>query len=312
MPPLESPVPARSSVGEVQIRPLRTHEDYRACVALQRLIWGDDFAEEVPPTILKVCQRIGGVAAGAFGRDDALLGFVFGLTGVENGRIVHWSDMLAVHPRARNLGLGKRLKGYQHDVLAAQGVEVMYWSYDPLVARNAHLNLTRLGARVVEYVPDMYGPSVSRLHRGLGTDRFVVAWRVSVDGDGDGDGGREGEAAPGRDGKGVAKRLADGDGADGHGVEGGDPIVNPAGEVPRKLPAGDRLRVLLPADIEVVQARSLEEAAGWRQSTRAAFLAAFAQGYEVTGFRRGAGSAPAHYLLERRRDKGAEGADGAD
>src|SRR5690606_28979184 len=101
---------------------------------------------------------------------------VFGLTGLEHGRLVHWSHMLAVRPEWRDLGVGTRLKAYQREAVARLGVEVIYWSFDPLMARNAHLNLNRLGARVAEYVEDMYGATGSTLHAGLGTDRLVVVW----------------------------------------------------------------------------------------------------------------------------------------
>ena len=74
---------------QIDIRPLRTLDELRACVSLQRETWGNEFTDVVPASILKVSQRVGGVAAGAFDGDDTLLGFVYGLTGVENGRIVH-------------------------------------------------------------------------------------------------------------------------------------------------------------------------------------------------------------------------------
>ena len=76
-----------------------------------------------------------------------MLGFVFGMTGVQDGRLVHWSDLLAVRPEARDRGLGRRLKLYQRSLVAELGVTRMLWTYDPLVARNAHLNLNALGAR---------------------------------------------------------------------------------------------------------------------------------------------------------------------
>src|SRR5581483_6808097 len=138
------------------------------------------FSERVPAALLKVAQRIGGIAAGAFAPDGRIVGFVFGLTGIENGEIVHWSDMLAVHADFRDHGIGRHLKEFQRATLAPLGVTRIYWTFDPLVARNAHLNLNRLGARVVEYVPDMYGAETSSsLHRGVGTDRFVVAWSIN-------------------------------------------------------------------------------------------------------------------------------------
>ena len=42
-----------------------------------------------------------------------MLGFVFGMTGVQEGRLVHWSDLLAVRPEARDRGIGRRLKLFQ-------------------------------------------------------------------------------------------------------------------------------------------------------------------------------------------------------
>jgi predicted GNAT superfamily acetyltransferase len=163
--------------GEIVIRELSSHEDRAACVALQKDTWGRDFQDSVPASILQISQRLGGVSAGAFDGQGQLVGFVFGITGVEHGRIVHWSDMLAVRPEVRNQGVGRRLKEYQRREVARAGGEVIYWTFDPLVARNAHLNFNIFGVRAVEYVRDMYGNTGSELHR-LGTDRLIVAWPV--------------------------------------------------------------------------------------------------------------------------------------
>src|SRR5690348_914527 len=95
------------------IRTLASEDDLRACVALQKLTWGADYDEFVPPSILTVTQKIGGVAAGAFDEDGTMLGFVFGLPGVRGGQIIHWSDMLAVREDARDRGVGQRLKEFQ-------------------------------------------------------------------------------------------------------------------------------------------------------------------------------------------------------
>ncbi|MFL5580890.1 MAG: GNAT family N-acetyltransferase [Gemmatimonadaceae bacterium] len=164
---------------DVTVRRAATHAEYAEVVAIQRETWGADFTEVVPPAILMVAQKIGGVTAAAFAPDGRMLGFVFGLAGVKDGRAVHWSDMLAVRREARGLGIGPRLKAYQRELALAAGATRMYWTYDPLVARNAHVNLVKLGARAVEYVPDMYGASTgSVLHEGIGTDRLVVEWEL--------------------------------------------------------------------------------------------------------------------------------------
>jgi chorismate synthase len=162
----------------VDIRPLASQADLRACVALQRRTWGEDFADVVPGSILKIAARLSGVVAGAFDRGGTLLGFVFGLTGVERGAIVHWSHMLGVAPEAQNQGIGRGLKEFQRLAVAKVGAKTIYWTFDPLVARNAHLNFNVLGVRATDYVQDMYGESASPLHRGIGTDRLIVSWPV--------------------------------------------------------------------------------------------------------------------------------------
>jgi len=167
----------------IVIRRVETQAEYEECVRIQDETWGAGFSERVPSAILKVAQYLGGVTAAAFDGEEAdarILGFVFGMTGVRDGQLVHWSDMLAVRPEARDHGIGRRLKLYQRSLVAQLGVTQILWTFDPLVSRNAHLNLNALGARVTDYVPDMYGADTgSTLHQGIGTDRFVVAWDVS-------------------------------------------------------------------------------------------------------------------------------------
>ena len=160
------------------IRPLTSEADYEACLTLQRATWGDDFRELVPPTILMIAQKAGGIAAGAFEDNGALVGFVFGLTGIRDGRPMHWSHMLAVRADRRDHGIGSLLKRWQAERLRVLSVRSMFWTYDPLGARNAHLNLNHLGAHIVEYVRDMYGTGTrSTTDAVIGSDRAVVEWK---------------------------------------------------------------------------------------------------------------------------------------
>ena len=163
---------------QVEIRALTTLAEMHACVALQSEIWGDGFDGVVPASLLKVATYVGGVVAGAFD-GGALRGFVFGITGVEQGDLVHWSHMLGVSPRAQGQGIGRALKEHQREILRSLGVKRMYWTFDPLVARNAHFNFNVLGVRAKDYVVDMYGAGTSPLHRGIGTDRLIVSWSMN-------------------------------------------------------------------------------------------------------------------------------------
>ena len=216
------------------IRDFTTHADYAACVELQRDTWGRDFNDVVPASIQQVSQKVGGVAAGAFDASGRLVGFVYGMTGVKNGTIVHWSDMLAVRPEAQNAGLGRRLKEHQRKAVAKAGGELIYWTFDPLQARNAHLNFNVFGVRVVEYVRDMYGENTgSDLHRGIGTDRLIVAWPVK-------------KAALERRRKEIAKAAK----------------------------AKNVLRIEVPRDVTNLMKSNPEQARQWRASSRKALMSA--------------------------------------
>lgn len=260
----------------VAIRSLASDADLQRCVELQRATWGADYDDIVPPSILKVAQKVGGVAAGAFDESGRMLGFVFGMAGVRDGRIIHWSDMLAVREDARDRGVGQRLKEFQRDAARAAGAVTMYWTYDPLVARNAHMNFNRLAVTVDEYVEDMYGASESDLHRGLGTDRFIVAWPL--------DGDRRVVAA-----KGGASDA---------------PVLNRNARTPTAqeliaLAASPPavLRVEIPLDIVAVRDGAAGDAAQWRASTRQAFQWALANGYTVARFVSDAARARGHYIM---------------
>src|ERR1041384_5367138 len=140
--------------SDITIRELHTHAEYDECVKIQKEPWGQGFTEAVPARFLMICQKVGGIVAGAFDGQGRIVGFVFGLIGIKDRKLMHWSDMLAVRDEMRGSGLGQDLKWYQRTLLLKRGVDVMYWTFDPLVSRNAHLNLNRLGARIDSYVPD--------------------------------------------------------------------------------------------------------------------------------------------------------------
>ena len=263
---------ARHGHGEadpVMLRPLSLREDYRQCLAIQDQTWGERFTERASVAMLMGTQRVGGVAAGAFDATQALLGFVFGFNGVREGRLAHWSYMLAVRSGVQGRGLGRRLKAYQRETLLASGIEVAYWTYDPLVATNAHLNLNRLGARAIEYVPDMYGDDTgSDLHRDLGTDRFLVEWRLGDPG--------------------VEAALARGLAMDGEQLAGAPVVTGPTegASLDRRLPDASTVLVEIPGDILQVRARSIEEAWRWRHSTRRALRHYLGRGHVVAGWHR--------------------------
>jgi predicted GNAT superfamily acetyltransferase len=262
--------------ADVRIRPITTLTEFRACVDLQAEVWGPEYTDSVPASLLQVATYVGGVVLGAFSATDELVGFLFGLTGIAGGETVHWSHLLGVRGSTRNVGVGRLLKEAQRAELAKRGVRRMSWTFDPLVAKNAYLNLNRLGARVVEYVPNMYGTTTSPLHYGIATDRLVV----SVDTQATAPIRHAVEAMPARKPV-LTPEVQDGD------------VALDASSLPAAL------WIEIPSDIRQVIEQAPSAAAAWRMAVREHFQWALARGYEVKELQRDAVASRSFYLLQR-------------
>lgn len=268
--------------SEIEIRPIRASEEFQASVALQKEVWGDDFTEVIPVSVLKVVQQVAGIAIGAFA-SRRMVGLLFGISGIRDHRLAHWSDTLAVHPAFRDLGIGRRLKCYQREVLLAKGVDRIHWTFDPLESRNAYVNFARLGVVAHEYHRDFYGATASVLHDGLETDRLVVLWEIKSDR--------------------VVRRLAHGRPST-EPIRASAPLINSwrsttSGPVPRGADLGisaPLVRLAIPLDIQELKAREPSAASEWRRTTREAFESYLARGYTATDFVRG--EECSYYILD--------------
>lgn len=269
------------------IRPLTTLEDCRLVAALERDVWGyTDPEDVVPPPLLIVSIKRGGILLGAFDAAGALKGFVYSMPAVRDGQLTQWSHMLGVSGDARNSGLGLQLKLAQRERALTMGVELIEWTFDPLQALNAHLNFAKLGVVADEYEENVYGDSSSPLHQGAPTDRLVAAWTL--------------KAAH------VERRIA----AGGLGLirdasVGAAPLVNGAVESRGRLVPGvsdltrreRRLLVEIPGRYADLLAADPGLALEWRRSTRAIFQHYFARGYRAVDFFVAADRSRGHYLL---------------
>jgi predicted GNAT superfamily acetyltransferase len=159
---------------KIQYRHCRTHEELRACQAIERAVWNDPILE-VPFTLYVVVVETGGQMIGAF-EGGRMLGFTFAVAGLRGKEPYIHSHMTAVLAEARNRGIGRGLKLFQRDDALARGIDRVEWTFDPLEIKNAYFNLMRLGAVVRRFLPNCYGITGSPLHAGLPTDRLVAEW----------------------------------------------------------------------------------------------------------------------------------------
>lgn len=163
---------------QIEIRPCTTLEEFAACIALQKDVWGDADRELVPQHIFVVAQKTGGQVLGAY-EGERLVGYLLAMVGLRNGHLHLHSHMTGVHPDYQNDGIGRRLKLAQREEALARGIGLVEWTFDPLKLRNAYFNIVRLGAIIRTYLPNVYGQTTSHLDRGMPTDRFLAEWWVA-------------------------------------------------------------------------------------------------------------------------------------
>jgi predicted GNAT superfamily acetyltransferase len=165
------------------IRLLETPEEMRLMEEIQRVVWPDSETDVVPLHLLITAVHNGGLALGAFVEEE-MIGFVFGFPGIDTTpdgpRPKHCSHMMGIHPDYRDSGVGFALKRAQWQMARRQGIDHITWTYDPLLSRNAYLNIAKLGAVCDTYRCSEYGDMRDGLNAGLPSDRFQVDWWIQT------------------------------------------------------------------------------------------------------------------------------------
>jgi predicted GNAT superfamily acetyltransferase len=249
---------------------------------LQRQVWKESETDIVPAHLMNSAVHNGGLVLGAYADDD-LLGFVFGFPGFystpDGPRLKHYSSMLGVRSEWQRQGVGFALKRAQWQMVRHQGIDRITWTYDPLLSRNAWLNITRLGAVCNTYLRDFYGEMRDSLNQGLPSDRFDVDWWVNSH----------------RVNRRLSRRRRN-DLTLPHYLAGGAQMVNttfvderglPHPPVISSLPTSREQSILLveiPADFQALKAVNINLALEWRMHTRSLFESLFHAGYLVTDF----------------------------
>ena len=252
-------VPATDASPEFTIRLVQSPDEYAACEAMSRDIWGASERNVVPRELLLTMQLNGGLVHGAFTPDGLLVGFCFAFLGMRDGALRLCSHQLGVLPSYRGAGIGIALKQAQGRDARTCGYELISWTFDPLEARNAYINLHRLGCIARLYDRDHYGPMEDELNRGLPSDRLEAEWWLN-------------RAKPPVDGKAIVMlRVGDR----------GEPVrgtFDPVGQLPALIG--------VPADFQAIKRGSMELALHWRLESRAAFEAALTAGLVAVDFQR--------------------------
>ena len=160
------------------IRDITDLDHCRQIVEIQAEVWGPD-SEIVPASVLIASAKRGGILLGAFD-GDRVVGFVWSMPGWRDGQPTQWSHMLGVRPGARGSAIGARLKIAQRERALAANIALIEWTFDPLQAQNAHLNMAVLGCTASAYRVNAYGEMPGPLHRGTPTDRLIAEWWIGT------------------------------------------------------------------------------------------------------------------------------------
>lgn len=267
----KSPPPKKSISGpDVRIRPLTSLEEFRDCVFIQRRVWDHPDLDLIPDHFFQIAFHTGAILLGAF-VDRRLSGYVYSFPADFGRTRGHHSHHLAVLPEVQGLGLGKALKWAQRDEALKRRLELVTWTFDPLQARNANLNIHVLGVVGRTYLRNFYGETPTLgVEEGVPSDRFLVEWRIKS---ARVRARRQGPPAP-VDPRRIPKALER--------EEGGlEPAIVP-GRPNLRLQA-PRILVEIPGRIaDLPQGEGL--VAAWQTAARKAFEAYFARGYRLDDF----------------------------
>ncbi|MDP5228536.1 MULTISPECIES: GNAT family N-acetyltransferase [Arthrobacter] len=238
--------------GEVRIRLLDGHDELAALVRVFDRIWGTEPGHTMMDIPTLVALRGGGHFVSGLFVDGELVGGCIGFHVEPLGRTLH-SHIAGVLPAHAGAGLGRRLKEHQRQWCRERGIDTIRWTFDPLVARNAHFNLTSLGAAPTAYTTNYYGVLTDGINRGDESDRMTVSWRVD-------DGGSPAAVVPPIDDDAALLLSATPDGR---------PVIDSSVLDSARLSAAT-VALQIPSDIERMRLDSPSLARSWRLALREA------------------------------------------
>jgi predicted GNAT superfamily acetyltransferase len=141
--------------------------------------WAMDSGTEITPNLLQAMVHSGAYLSGAF-VDGNCVGAAFAFPATTGGLHLH-SHMTAVLDNFRDKGIGYALKVDQYKWAKQNNYKEITWTFDPLVARNAKLNILKLGVDISAYYPNFYGDMPDELNAGDESDRVMASLKVVGD-----------------------------------------------------------------------------------------------------------------------------------
>ena len=163
----------------ISIRPLTSLPDQDLGRMIFDHTWAMDAGTEITPNLLQAMIHSGAYLSGAF-MDGECVGAAFAFPATTGGLHLH-SHMTAVIDKFRDKGIGHALKIDQYKWAKQNKYKEITWTFDPLVARNAKLNILKLGVDISAYYPNFYGDMPDELNAGDESDRVMASLKVVGD-----------------------------------------------------------------------------------------------------------------------------------
>ncbi len=165
--------------NSIQVRELKSLQDQDFGRKLFDVTWAMDAGTEITPNLLQAMVHSGAYLSGAF-IENKIVGAAFAFPSTSGGLHLH-SHMTAVLEEYRDKGVGYALKIDQWNWAKKHKYSFLSWTFDPLVRRNAKLNIVKLGVDISAYHPNFYGEMPDALNAGDESDRLMVSWSTDID-----------------------------------------------------------------------------------------------------------------------------------
>jgi len=164
---------------KIEIKQITNYSDQQLCREIFDFTWPMKQGTEITPNLLMAMIHNGAYLSAAFVKGKCV-GSAFAFPATTEGLHLH-SHMTAVLNEYRDQGVGHALKIDQWGWAKKNSYSHLSWTFDPLVRRNAKLNIVKLGVDISAYYPNFYGEMPDALNAGDESDRLMVSWGTDID-----------------------------------------------------------------------------------------------------------------------------------